>query len=292
MYHSDTLPSGASRPTGQDAAAPTGHRALAEIAARTSPVGLEEINAEAALMHRVDQKYLVPAATFRQLMDLAAHALGDGLRVLDIDGQRVMGYESVYYDSPDLLGFRAHVQGRRRRYKVRSRSYVETGVSFVEVKYKTPAQTTRKVRTVYPDAPEPGREELTGLPEHGVAFAGRVIADAYDLHLPERMEPVLRTTNRRATFLVGEHGSRGAGRMTVDVALEFDDGDSRSRLRPDMLLIETKSSGSPLVVDHLLRTLGERPVAMSKYCVGLSLLRDGVAGNRWRRLARSYFETV
>lgn len=292
MHRSDTLPSGSSCPTDRDPAVPTGQRALAEVAARTAPVGLAEINAEAALMHRVDQKYLVTAATFRQLMDLAAQRLGDGLQVLDIDRQRVMGYESVYYDSPDLLGFRAHVQGRRRRYKVRSRSYVETGVSFVEVKYKTPAQTTHKVRTVYPDAPEPGRESLTSLPDHGVAFAGRVIADAYDLPLPDRMEPVLRTTNRRATFLVGEHGSRGAGRMTVDVALEFDDGDSRSRLRPDMLLIETKSSGSPLVVDHLLRTLGERPVAMSKYCVGLSLLRDGVAGNRWRRLARSYFEAA
>jgi hypothetical protein len=270
----------------------TGDRTLGAVAAALPPVSLENMNSEAALMRRVDLKYLVTADTFTRLMAMASEVLGDDLRVLDIGGERVLGYESVYYDSPDLVGFRAHVQGRRRRYKVRSRSYVETGVSFVEVKYKTGSDVTSKVRTPYPDAPAPGRDQLTGLPRHGVAFAEQVIADTYELALPERMDPVLRTTNRRATFLVGPHGSAGAGRMTVDVALEFDDGDVRSRLRPDILLIETKSSGSSLVVDHLLRALGERPVSMSKYCVGISLLRPGVSGNRWRRIARTYFEAA
>ncbi|MER7557308.1 VTC domain-containing protein [Nocardioides sp. NPDC126508] len=270
----------------------TGQRTLRDIAYAVAPISLEEMNTEAALMRRVDQKYLVTAATFRRLMSTATELLGDDLRVLDIDGDRVMGYESVYYDSPDLVGFRAHVQGRRRRYKVRTRSYVETGVSFVEVKYKAGLDVTSKMRTAYPDAPAPGLDDLSDLPDHGVAFAGQVIADAYALDLADRMDPVLRTTNRRATFLIGPHGPMAGGRMTVDVALEFDDGDSRSRMRSDLLLIETKSAGSSLVIDDLLRRLGERPVSMSKYCVGVSLLRPGVSGNKWRRITRTYFEAA
>lgn len=282
----------ARRPGPSGKPAETGQRALRDIAYAVAPVGLEEMNAEAALMRRVDRKYLVTAATFRRLMATAAELLGDDLRVLDIDGDRVMGYESVYYDSPDLVGFRAHVQGRRRRYKVRTRSYVETGVSFVEVKYKAGLDVTSKIRAAYPDAPATGLHQLSDLPDHGVAFAGRVIADAYALDLADRMDPVLRTTNRRATFLVGSHGPAVGGRMTVDVALEFDDGDSRSRMRSDLLLIETKSDGSSLIIDTLLRDLGERPVSMSKYCVGISLLRPGVSGNKWRRLTRTYFEAA
>ena len=56
--------------------------------------------------------------------------------MLDIDGRRVFGYESTYFDTPDCEQYRAHRQGRRRRYKVRSRSYVDTGLSMFEVKTK------------------------------------------------------------------------------------------------------------------------------------------------------------
>lgn len=270
----------------------SGRDVLADVAAGIRPVALADLNEQAALMRRSDRKYLVTGSVFRRAMDLLGQLLGDDLRVLEIEGDRVMGYESVYYDSPDLEGFRAHVQGRRRRYKVRSRSYVDTGVSFVEVKYKSRFDVTSKVRTSYPDAPPVGQQPLPPLADHGVAFAGGVIADAYALDLPERIEPVLRTVNERATFLVGAHGGAPAGRMTVDVALRFDDGDASSRMRDDMLLIETKSDGSSLVIDHLLRSLGERPVVMSKYCVGLSLLRPGVSGNKWRRITRTYFEAA
>lgn len=267
----------------------SGVAAVRSVAAGIDPVGLAELNTRAELMRRSDRKYLMTGSAFVTMMGLLAEVLAGDLQVLEIDGERVMGYESVYYDSPDLAGYRAHVQGRRRRFKVRSRSYLETGVSFVEVKYKSRLNVTSKVRTAYPDAPPVGQSSLHPLAEHGVAFAGDVLSEVYALTLPDRIDPVLRTTNGRATFLVGAYGATPGGRMTVDVALRFDDGANSSSMHEDLVLIETKSDGGSLVVDHLLLSLRERPVLMSKYCVGLSLLRPDVSGNKWRRLTRTYF---
>ena len=67
----------------------------------------------------MDRKYFVPADVFgRMIAELAGE-----LRVLDIEGKRTFGYESVYFDTPDLSTYRAHVQRRRLRFKARTRTY-------------------------------------------------------------------------------------------------------------------------------------------------------------------------
>ena len=50
----------------------------------------------AELQTRVDRKYFVPADVFRRLIA----ELADELQVLEIDGRRTFGYESVYFDTP------------------------------------------------------------------------------------------------------------------------------------------------------------------------------------------------
>lgn len=52
------------------------------------PVGLEELDARAALLHRVDVKYLVEWSTFSALCE----RLRDDHQVLEIDHRRVFGY--------------------------------------------------------------------------------------------------------------------------------------------------------------------------------------------------------
>ena len=75
--------------------------------------------------------------------------------MLEISGIRSFRYESVYFDSPDLLTYRSHVQGRRKRFKVRSRSYMDTGECMFELKLKNRVGTTVKSRipTSSPSAP-------------------------------------------------------------------------------------------------------------------------------------------
>ena len=105
------------------------------------PVGLEELVEHAALMHRTDRKYIAPLDTVRALVaDLA-----DTHRVLEIKGRHYTTYRTLYFDTPGFEAARSHVQKRRRRWKVRSRLYVEDGLCRIEVKTKDNRGETQKV---------------------------------------------------------------------------------------------------------------------------------------------------
>ncbi len=108
----------------------------------------------AELQTRVDRKYFVPADVFRRMI---AELAGE-MRVLDIDGKRTFGYESVYFDTPDLSTYRAHVQRRRLRFKARTRTYLDSGLCMFEVKLTGARGETVKERVPHP---EQYRAELT-----------------------------------------------------------------------------------------------------------------------------------
>ncbi|MDN5745979.1 MAG: VTC domain-containing protein, partial [Nocardioidaceae bacterium] len=112
-----------------------GHRAIS----------LEEVLQAAELQTRVDRKYLLTPAQFSGL----AETLGSRFRCLEIEGKRIHGYESVYFDTADLALFRAHRQGRRHRYKVRTRTYTDSDQCLVEVKMKGRRGATIKKRMDY-----------------------------------------------------------------------------------------------------------------------------------------------
>lgn len=111
-------------------------------------VTLDELVAEASLLARVDRKYVVP----REGLDAVLAAIDPGTRVLEIDGARDFAYESVYFDTPDLLSFRMAARPRRRRFKLRTRSYLDTGSSYLEIKTRGARGTTVKERDEYDTA--------------------------------------------------------------------------------------------------------------------------------------------
>ena len=85
-------------------------------------VTLAELNAAASLLTRVDRKYLLPVHAAQDLV----HALGDA-QVLQIGRRRSFAYASTYFDTPDLDSYYLAARGRRRRFKVRTRSYLDSG---------------------------------------------------------------------------------------------------------------------------------------------------------------------
>jgi hypothetical protein len=118
------------------------HGALAPL----TPVSLAGLAArDAELLTRVDRKYLLPA----DLLPALLAGLDEGFDVLQIDGRRVSRYTSTYFDSADLSCFREHRQGRRRRFKVRTRTYLDSGECWLEVKVKTAGGETCKERQPY-----------------------------------------------------------------------------------------------------------------------------------------------
>ena len=103
----------------------TRSRAAIEVASSVAALpsaSLAEVNGSAALPVRVERKYMVPVRRFAELVA----RLPQRYSVLEVEGIRGSAYESIYFDTPDLLTYRHHMQGRRRRYKVRSRTYLDS----------------------------------------------------------------------------------------------------------------------------------------------------------------------
>ena len=233
-------------------------------------VSLAELNDDASLLTRKDRKYIVPLAMAR---DLLAHG---ELRVLEIDGRRSFRYESVYFDTPDRVSYLAAAHKRRRRFKVRTRSYVDSGICSLEVKTRERRGLTEKHRAPH----DIGRR--CWLTDEALEFI-----DGFETIAPlsRQLEPVLITRYRRTTLLEPSTASR----ITIDINLECETAGGTSVSLPEMAVVETKTAGQPCAIDRLLWSWRRRPIKISKYCTGLAALTPGLPANKWNRVLRTYF---
>jgi hypothetical protein len=236
------------------------------------PIGLAELVERAALLTRVDRKYVLPTVDLPALL----HGLGAEVRVLEIDGRREFGYRSDYFDTPSLEFYLATARRRRHRYKVRVRGYLDTGGHYLEIKTREARGATVKHRFPYPD------EATDGLDAHAYTDIEAVLPGGR-----RPMERVLVTRYRRTTLFVPTTGAR----MTIDTALSFalPEGGPVMEM-PERAVVETKSPGvgaSP--ADRLLWSLGHRPCALSKFGTGLAVLRPDLPANRWQPVLRRHF---
>lgn len=243
---------------------------------RVPGIGLEEIAERAALMTRVDRKYLVP----RPVVDELLSRIDDGLRVLEIDGRRRFGYRSTYYDTADLASYRAAATGRRRRWKTRRRYYLDTGSSFLEVKTRTGRGESSKLRIALEgDAAASRRERTSALSGRPLAFVQDALTAADCPVPPGDLLPVLTTRYHRTTVLL-EHED---ARVTLDDDLVWIDPAGNHRVLEGQVVVETKAGTRPGSVDRMLWTAGHRPQRLSKYATGLALLDPHLPANRWHR---------
>ena len=267
-------PSPRPRPTASPA-----EQAVAAAAALVDPIGLDELMELAELQTRVDRKYFVPADVFRRLI---AELAGE-LRVLEIDGRRTFGYESVYFDTPDLATYRAHLQRRRQRFKARTRTYTDSGLCMFEVKLTGARGETVKERVPHPSE---YRAELTeealahlrttlcqayhqDLPDRAAAHAGHHLP-AHHLRLPHRGGPA--DLRRRAAL--PRHAARGPRHRHPRAGGE-----------------QVRGQGGS-AADRILRELGVRPASVSKYCVGVAALHPELPSNPWHQTLRRYFQPL
>ncbi|MFC7531107.1 polyphosphate polymerase domain-containing protein [Actinoplanes sp. GCM10030250] len=241
---------------------------------RFRPITLAELVVQAALMTRLDRKYLVPAAELPGVLD----RMPAGVRMLEIEGRREFAYRSVYFDTAGLDSYLAAARRRRRRFKIRVRTYLDTGDDFLEVKTRAARGMTVKDRIPYAGS-------RTHLDRDGLTHVAEVLGGA---GLPARgheFSPVLATHYHRSTLYVPGTGSR----VTVDSDLTWMlPGGSTVRM-PDSVIVETKSARSASDVDRLLWSLHLRPSSISKYATGLAALRPELPANRWHPVLQRHF---
>lgn len=212
------------------------------------PISLAEMDG-VALLDRIDTKFVFGAALMPALLD----AMRDEYRVLEVNGTRGADYRTLYYDTIDLRHFRDHHKSLDVRSKVRYRQYVDSDLCFLEVKRKTSKGRTDKVRLRVAEIPD------TMPPEH-LSFVQKASG------VIEPVVPQIWNMFHRLTFV---HRVR-AERVTIDSDVRFE-RDGRSAVFGPACIAELKQApndpDSPF--GALMRSLGQAPTSMSKYCVGL-----------------------
>jgi hypothetical protein len=225
-------------------------------------ISLAEL-AGATLLDRVDTKYVFGVS---QLHTALRRTLGQ-YQALEIGHIRLNHYQTVYFDTPNFDLYRQHHNGLRTRYKVRERKYVDTDLSFLEVKRRTNQGRTIKSRLQIP-------EVETRLDGQAHAFiGGHAPLDEGDLE-PKLWNDYLRLT------LVSKHRTE---RLTVDTHLSFGWGDTWVAL-PGVVIAEVKQERFSYESDFIqqMRQLGIQRTSFSKYCIGVSLLYDDLKRNNFK----------
>jgi hypothetical protein len=187
--------------------------------------------------------------------------------VLEINVNRLNHYRTLYFDTADFALYRRHQAGGRNRYKVRSRNYVDTDLSFLEVKHKVNKRQTVK-----------NRIKTAGFIDH----LSSKTADFLGVYLPLNqwdLEPKLWNEYARIT-LVGKHASE---RVTLDLNLQFR-RDGQTMTWPGLVIAEVKKNSADhesAFIRHM-RAMSIRPTGFSKYCIGVSMLVDEVKHNNFK----------
>ena len=244
-------------------------------------ITLAELNSEASLLTRIDRKYLVPPGATQEVVNhLAPRA-----QVLQSDGLRHFRYASTYFDTPGLDAYFLAAYKRRRRYKIRTRTYLDSGLCFLEVKTNGSREATVKDRFKYdPD-------DADRITPDGRLFVIERLVESSTCSLDEAntiaqaLVPVMDSTYSRTTL----HLPHDEARATFDTELTWDlfDPDGR-RLKTGVSVghlnvVETKNPSTASPTDRLLWRRGHRPARISKYATGMALLYANLPTNRWNR---------
>ena len=225
-----------------------------------APITLVEMKS-VRLMNRVDTKFVTTLPRLMQLLEMAK----DEYFVQEIDGERNSAYTTLYYDTPRLDMYIMHHNGCLGRQKVRVRQYVDSNLTFLEVKNKNNHRRTRKKRitvTGFDITGEQQREFLKPLCWWDV----------------DTLQPALRNWFNRITLV----NKAKTERVTIDTGLRFHNCMSGlDKSLDQVVIIELKRDGnqpSPLLA--MLRDLHIHPYGFSKYCMGTALSNPSVKKNR------------
>ncbi len=234
-----------------------------QLLSRLKPITLEQMS-DIRLMNRTDTKFVTSKEKLAKLLEMAegkyyAQTIGDS---------KVANYMTTYWDTTDHRFYMEHHNGRSPRQKVRVRTYMDSGITFLEVKTKNNHGRTKKKRVEVPCQQvkaENGNDEfLMGLVHKGLA----------DMH------PTVRNQFHRITLV--NYGK--TERLTIDLDVQFHNLETGMDVGTGRLvIIELKRDGnvySPVL--DILRQLRIKPSGFSKYCIGSIMTNSTLKRNMFK----------
>lgn len=215
-------------------------------------------------MNRTDTKFV---SNKTKLIRLLQHARGQYF-VQEIDGKRIACYRTIYWDTEEHRFYLEHHNGQAPRQKVRVRTYLDSDITFLEVKTKNNHARTKKKRIMVP-----GPDRLVE------AGSDQFLEQLVSVGLGS-LHPTVQNQFQRITLV----NYAKTERLTIDFNVQFQNFETGSGCGTgDLVIIELKRDGNQFspVLD-ILRTLRVKPSGFSKYCIGSVLTNPALKRNLFK----------
>lgn len=243
-------------------------------------ISLEQLNATMSFMDRIESKFVMNE---KQLPEMLKKFEKD-YYILQIKNKSVFGYHSVYFDTKDYKFYREHGKGLKMRTKIRSRCYVDSGLTYFEFKQRY-YETVRKFRF------EQKNSAHGKFNAKSKKFFDSLYRDTYGDKLNQKITPSIITEYKRFTLCSKNNDER----LTIDTKLRFTN--SRNKIAKysldDVAIIEVKSSKEDTKGRQILTKMWLSPIeACSKYCLAVHNLIPKVKKYERFEWAMNYISNV
>ena len=231
-----------------------------ELLQHLDPITLEQMSS-IRLMNRTDTKFVTSKENLAKLLELAQ---GKYYAQYNNDS-KIANYMTTYWDTEGHRFFLEHHNGRAPRQKVRVRTYMDSGITFLEVKTKNNHGRTKKKRVEVPS------QEIDVQGANGEFVEGLVHQGLTEMH------PTVRNQFHRITLV----NYAMTERLTIDYDVHFHNMETGNDAETGpLVIIELKRDGnvySPVL--EILRILRIKPSGFSKYCIGSVMTNKSLKHN-------------
>ena len=219
------------------------------------------------LMNRIDTKFVAPASALSTILQMA----DVNYRIQTIEQEAVLGYDTLYFDTPNCEMYLKHHNRKLKRQKVRTRTYLQSGLTFLEIKSKSNRGRTHKERVKIE------RSEFFTFQENSAAQL--LMADICSYKASE-LQPTLSTRFKRITLV----NRAKTERLTIDFDLSFENYITGLMVaQPNLLIIELKQDGlAHSDMKDILTKLRIKQFKISKYCIGTAMTNRNIKQNRFK----------
>ena len=235
-----------------------------------APISLNEMSG-IKLMNRTDTKFVTSKRKLVELLELAHGQY----YVQQIDDKRIAAYRTTYWDTPTHRFYLEHHNTHAPRQKIRVRTYVDSDLTFLEVKTKNNHGRTKKKRITVPS-----QERQDVIDAGGTPFIQGLTGATFD-----DIIPTVQNQFQRITLV--NYGK--TERLTIDFNVQFHNFDTDCDAGTgDLVIIELKRDGNvPSHMTDIMLTHRIKPLKISKYCIGTALTTPGIKKNRFKNKIRS-----
>lgn len=231
-----------------------------ELLQHLKPITLEQMSS-IRLMNRTDTKFVTSKENLARLLEMAQ---GKYYAQFNNDS-KIANYMTTYWDTDEHRFFLEHHNGRAPRQKVRVRTYMDSQLTFLEVKTKNNHGRTKKKRVEVPS------QEIEVQGANGEFVESLVHQGLNEMH------PTVRNQFHRITLVNYDKTER----LTIDYDVHFHNIETgKDAETGPLVIIELKRDGnvySPVL--EILRVLRIKPSGFSKYCIGSVMTNKNLKQN-------------